>query len=167
MLACDGIQQGPSMKYASFIKHIEVTDSAEIRSNIKLDENYLKGYRRYDWSIMINMVGFITGTWSKTIYLLRFAASAFIPESNRYFTHWGGVRNWKIFSVKTVKTVPFLQGIFKKGMPGRVMLAVTNSLMILSADAALVNLIPFQFAPAVAENCWEYITGKDTIHHFL
>ena len=57
MLDCDGTRHGPPMTYASLIKLSEVSNSAEIRSNIKIDENYLKGYHWYAWSFMINRVG--------------------------------------------------------------------------------------------------------------
>ena len=51
MLDCDGTRHGPPMSYASSMKPTEVSDWTEIKSNIKLDEKYLKGYHWYAWSL--------------------------------------------------------------------------------------------------------------------
>ena len=90
MLDCDGARHGPPMTYTSLTKPTEISDSAEIRSNIKIDETYLKGYHRYAWSFMINRVGLITGIWSKTISVLHLPASASMPEGNRCFKYRSG-----------------------------------------------------------------------------
>ena len=68
----------------------QISDSAEIRSNIKIDENYLKGYHWYASSFMINRVGLITDTWSKTISVLYLPSSAPRSEGNRCYKYRGG-----------------------------------------------------------------------------
>ena len=142
MSDCDATGHGPPMTYASLTKPTEISDSAEIKSNIKIDENYLKGYHRYAWSFMINRVGLITGTWSKTISVLHLPASASMPEGNRCFKYRGGKSEtesppssqWKLCCF----TGHFQQGYVLKNN----ILAVTHSFIVLSANIALVKLIP-------------------------
>ena len=149
MLYCDGTRHGPPMKYASSMKPTEVSDSTEIRSNINLDEKYLKCYHWYAWSLQLTGWG-SSQAHKATVSSLHLPASASIPESNECFKYRDGESDTDSSPSSQWKLCCFI-GHFQQRYTGRIMLAVTHIFMILSANAALVNLIPFRFASAVVQ----------------
>ena len=143
MLDCDGTRHGPPMTYASLIKPSEVSNSAEIRSNIKIDENYLKGYHWYASSFMNNRMG--TSQAHEARQSLCFICHQALPSLKATDVLSTEVDSQKLSLLHQVsENCAVFTGHFQQWYVWKNnILAVTHSFLVLCANIALMNLTPF------------------------